>query len=247
MIEYAPGLVAFVAALLAVMGGDKIDKSKRGLHKITRLGWCAIALALIALGAGIAITKRSQDALSEQQRQREIIRSVADTELRLAIRTITQWFFFLVDDDNEATRFALAPPHILDAQKVQNAEEIDIRTSPSFVSPATSWAALLKTSADRGSQEITQTLQIYAPYIDPEALALLSELRTSEFLNLRLRTIDDYVETNKNVKTLHFDFIDPPGMLDHRDTGYAKFWQIVIRLDQILKRDDAKLERRLSP
>jgi hypothetical protein len=140
VIDYIPGIVAFAAAVLAVMGGDKIDKTQRGLRRV----WLAIVLAVLALGAGIAVTRHSQEALAEQQRQRKIIRSVANTELRLAIRTITQWFFFLVDDDNANTRFAPVPPHILDMQKVQAAQGVDIRKSPSFVSPPTSWAAPLK-------------------------------------------------------------------------------------------------------
>ena len=214
--DFIPGVVAFAAAVLAVMGGDKIDKSERGLRRITRVGWLAIVIAILALGAGIAVTRHSQEALAEQERQHRIIRSVADTEIRLAVRTITQWFFFLTGDDNASTRFALAPPHIFDKQRVQAAQDMDIRKSPSFVWPPTSWAELFKSSADRGSQQLTQTLQIYAAYIDPEVLALLSELRTSEFLVLRLRGLDDYVSANQGVKVLGFHFVDPPGMLVDR-------------------------------
>jgi hypothetical protein len=35
-------------------------------------------------------------------------------------------------------------------------------------------------------------------------------------------------------------------MLDHMDTGYDR-WRIVMRLDDILERDESKLERRLAP
>jgi hypothetical protein len=155
LIDYIPGIVAFAAAALAVIGGKTIDKSKRGLRRVTWVGWSSIILAVLALAAGIVITRQSQEALEEQKQQRKIIRSVADTEVRLAIRTITQRFFFLVGDDNATTRFALVPPHILDMQRVQAAQSMDIRESPSFVSPPTSWAELLKSSGDRGSQQLT--------------------------------------------------------------------------------------------
>jgi hypothetical protein len=75
----------------------------------------------------------------------------------------------------------------------------------------------------------------------------LSELRTSEFLVLRLRGLDDYVNMKKEAKVLGFHFVDPPSMQDHMDTGYKPFWDIVTSLDSVLERDDAKLERRLAP
>jgi hypothetical protein len=247
MIDYIPGVVAFVAAFLAVVGGDKTDQSKRGLRRVTRVGWLVISLAVLAFGSGIAITRHTHQALEVQERQRKVVRSVADTEIRLALHTLTGWFFMLVGDDGLDARFALVPPHILDMQRVRAAQEIDIRKPLEIFSPATSWAELLESSATRGSQQLTQALQIYAPYLDPETLALLSELRTSDFLVLRLRGLSDYVSMNKNVTTLGFHFVDPLGMLDHMDTGYERFWEIVARLDKVLELDQNKLERRPAP
>ncbi len=247
MIDYIPGVVAFAAAALATFGGDKTAKSQRGLRRLTRVGWLAIILAIIALIAGAAVTYRSQQALAEQERQRKVLRSIADTEVRLALRTLTGWFFMLVGDDGPEARFILAPPHILDRDKILAAQEIDIRKPMEIFSPATSWIELLESSTTRGSQQLTQALQIYAPYLDPGTLELISELRTSEFLILRLGGLRDYANINKDVKELHFHFIDPPGMLDRMDTGYERFWKIVMRLDNILELDRNKLERRLAP
>lgn len=247
MTDYIPGLVAFAAVVLATFGGDKTDKSQRGWRRLTRVGWLALLLAVIALGAGVAVTRHSQQALAEQERQRKVLRSIADKEVRLALHTLTQWFFRLVGDDGPEARFVLAPPHVLDRDRVLKAQEIDIRRPMEIFSPATSWAELLESSTNRGSQQLTQALQIYAPYLDPDALELISELRTSEFLVLRLGRLQEFVEDNKSVKALHFHFINPPGMVDHMDTGYERFWRIVIRLDKVLDLDNAKLERRLAP
>ena len=153
----------------------------------------------------------------------------------------------LVGDDGPNARFELVPPHILDMERVQAAQKIDIRKPMTLFSPPTNWADLLQSSATRGSEQLTQALQIYASYLDAETLALLSDLRTSDFLVLRLRNLKDYVDMNNHVETLTFHFIDPPGMLDHMDTGYERFWRILMRLDQVLERDKAKLERRLAP
>jgi hypothetical protein len=107
MLDYIPGAVAFAAAVLATFGGDTTHKSQRGLRRLTRVRWLAIILAVIALGAGIVVTHRSQQALAEQERQRNVLRSIADTEVRLALHTLTQWFFMLVGDDDSESRFVL--------------------------------------------------------------------------------------------------------------------------------------------
>jgi len=247
MLDYIPIILAFAAAIVAIGGEKKMNPAKRGLRRLTKTGWAAFALAVVALLTGIATTWRSHVALEAQARQREILHSVADTEIRLALHTITQNFFLLLDDDAPDARFALVPPHVFDSKRIQAAQSIDIRQPLPIFSPPTCWAELLRSSADRGSQQLTQALQIYAPYLDPEVLALLSELRTSDFLVLRLRGLDDYVSMNKQVDKLYFDFVDPPGMLDHMDTGYDHFWKIMSRLDTILKKDKPELERRLAP
>jgi hypothetical protein len=247
MMEYLPSIVAFGAALLAIAGGKKAVSQKRGSYRLTRTGWLALGLAVAALGSGVALTWRSQQIIESQARQRAILRSVAHAEVRLSLQTITGWFFELLGDDRPEARFTLVPAQVFDTKSVQAAQTIDIRKPLTIFSPPTTWAELLQTSADRGSQQLTQALQIYAPYLEPEVLALLSELRTSEFLVMRLRGLRDHVDMNKHVERLGFHFVDPPGMLDHMDTGWERFWRIVARLDALLERDTTRLARRLAP
>ncbi len=246
MLDYIPGILAFAAVIVAIGGEKKTNPAKRGLRRLTKTGWAVLTLAVIALLTGLAATRRSQLALEAQANQRKILRSVADAEARLALHTITGCFFLLLGDDGPNARFALVPPHVFDSKRIQAAQSIEIREPLQIFFPPTSWAELLKSSADRGSQQLTQALQIYAPYLDPEVLALLSELRTSDFLVLRLRGLDDYVSANKEVKKLCFYFVDPPGMHDHMDTGYDRFWKIVLRLDMILEKDETRLEHRVA-
>lgn len=206
-----------------------------------------MVLALLALGASLAITRRSHGVLAAHARQQQTLRSIAHAELRLSLHTITQWFFLLLGDDGPGARFALVPPHVFDKERIYAAQSIDIREPLTAFSPPTTWASLLQSSADRGSRQVTETLQIYAPYLEPEVLALVSELRTSDFLVLHLRRLDEHVSDNKHVEKLAFYFVDPPGMLDHMDTGYERFWTLVSGLDKLLERDTSRLERRLAP
>lgn len=247
MLDYLPGLVAFVAAMVAIAGAPKTDATKRGLRQLTRTGWIALALALIALLGSVTLTHRAQLAAEVQATQRRAVRSAAHAEIRLALHTLTRWFFLLLGDDGPNARFALVPPHVFDGPRLREAQRIDIRRPLTIFAPPTTWAELLKSSADRGSEQLTQSLQIYAAYLDPETLSLLSDFRTSDFLVLRLRGLDDYVQMNQHVDTLGFHFVDPPGMHDRMDTGYDRFWRLVARLDTLLEKDTTRLARRLAP
>jgi hypothetical protein len=173
MFDYIPAILAFAAAVVAIGGDKKTNPARRGLRRLTKTGSAALTLAVIALITGIATTHRSRLALKQQESQRRILRSVAHTEVRLAVHTITQWFFLLLDDDGPDARFALVPPHVFNRKKIQAAQSIDIRKPLPNFSPPVSWADLLKSSADRGSRQLTEALQIYASYLDPDVLALL--------------------------------------------------------------------------
>jgi len=147
----------------------------------------------------------------------------------------------------KSTRFDLVPPHLLDNERIQAVKSIDIRQPCSQLS-STPWAECLKLAADRGSQELTQAVQIYAPYLDPEVLALLLELRTSDFLELHLRGLDRHLSLNKHLeKKLDLYFVNPPGSHFYTQPGYEHFWEIVSRLDTILEKDKTRLERAVAP
>jgi hypothetical protein len=180
VLDYLPSLLAFTAAVLAIGGQTKTNVSERGLRRLTKAGWIALCLAVIALLAGIAITRRTQRALEVQAHQRTFLRSVAHAQIRSSLHTITGWFFLLLGDFKDPdARFGLVPAHVFDRERIRTTLSFDIRQPIPHFWPETTWAELLKSSADRGSEELTEALQIYAPYLDPEILALLSELRTS--------------------------------------------------------------------
>src|SRR6266480_4637196 len=115
MLDYLPSLLAFAAAVLAIGGETKTNVSERGLRRLTKAGWIALCLAVIALVASTAITRRTQRALEVQAHQRMFLRSVAHAQIRSSLRTITRWFFLLLGDDKHPdARFGLVPPHVFD-------------------------------------------------------------------------------------------------------------------------------------
>jgi len=243
MLDYLPIILGFAAAMLAIGGEKKTNPAGRGLRRLTKSGWAALMLAMVALLTGVATTRRSHLALEAQENQRRILRSIGDTEVRVSLRTITNWFFALFHEDIKKTRLDLVPPHLFDNERIQAVKSIDIR-QPVFLSPdySESWAHILKSGADRGSQELNQAVQIYAPYLDPEVLSLLLELRTSDFLELHLKSLDRYADMNKSEKTLNFYFVKPRGSVQPQAPGYERFWEILSRLDTILEKDKTRLD-----
>src|SRR5574341_1248547 len=90
--DYIPSLVAFAAALVALVGKPKWDPKQRGLRRLTVAGRLTLALATIALLSSFALTWRAQQAADLRQTQQAKITRVAHTELRLALQDLSGWF-----------------------------------------------------------------------------------------------------------------------------------------------------------
>lgn len=82
-------------------------------------------------------------------------------------------------------------------------------------------------------------LQIYAAYLDSEVLALLSELRTSEFLVWRLQRLKEHVDNNIHVRgPILFHYVEPN---PSHPWGYEQFWSLILALDRKLLKDTDRL------
>lgn len=67
-LDYAPPIVAFVAAIAAVVGSPKWDTAAPGVAKITPFGWFVLGIGLLALVTSLLVTSSNK---REQVRQRE--------------------------------------------------------------------------------------------------------------------------------------------------------------------------------
>jgi hypothetical protein len=190
----------------------KWDPSQQGLRRVTAVGWTTGSVGLAALAVSALVTWNRQRELRRQTVQRDQLRAIADAEVRLALSQITWPFFTLFGDDSEEAVLALAPAHIEDPSRLATVMRVDIRSKDRPFPGGTfdvSWAEVLKMNADRGAARIDRAMQIYAGYLEPSVLEALSELRTSEFLVLRLQRLDEYVEMNREVALLEFPFSGP--------------------------------------
>lgn len=245
LLDYIPALVAFLAVVLGIYPATKWDSTQEGLRQLTPLGWTTISLGAAALIASIFLTLHRQKELNIKAQQYQHIQEIAHAEVRLAVRQITWPFFTLFGDDTEGTELELVPENIQDSDKLAAVMRIDIRSKDRAFPGGTfdiSWAEVLELNANRGAERGDRVLQIYAVYLEPQILELLSELRTSEFLVLRLQRLNEHVESNTHVEFLTFPF---PGYRDDYDFGFGKFWTLVQELDNLFVKDPTRLRRRL--
>ena len=100
-------------------------------------------------------------------------------------------------------------------------------------------------NADHGVERIDRAMQIYGAYLEPSVLELLYDLRTSEFLVLRLQRLDELIEMNTQVEFLSFPFPGSRKGEDFTSYGFGKFWTTIRALDGLLAKDPIRLQRRM--
>lgn len=246
LVAYLPAVVAFVAAIVAIAGPKKWDANKRGWRRLTRAGWLTLLIAVFALLASVMLTWRSQVAAESQRASRERISLVAHTELRLALRQLSGPFYEVLSESGAVLpEFGIVPENILETENRQVLASLDLNAE----SPATpasgrplKWAEWFAYSAKAADDRIGRVLQIYAAYLDADVLAALSDLRTSEFFELRLKGMDELLEMNshKRDEPILFYYADPNS---DRPFGYEHFWSVMIELDSQLTKDETSLKR----
>jgi hypothetical protein len=247
IVAYLPALVAFVAALVAVVGAPKWDATKRGWQRLTRVGRLTLVLATFALLGSLVLTWRAQEAADSQRASRERVSLVAHTELRLALRQLSGPFYEVLfrEADVVPPEFGIVPANILDAKSRRLLASLDLNAS----SPATpaegrplKWGEWFAESATTADGEISRVLQTYAAYLDADVLAAISDLRTSEFFGLRLKGMDEFLKANafRGNEPLLFIYADPN---PHHPFGYEHFWNVMIELDTRLAKDESRLRR----
>jgi len=231
-LDYSPSIVAFAAALIALVGKPKWDPEKRGLQRLTSSGRLTLALATIALLSSFVLTWRAQQGADLRRIQQEKITHVAHTELRLALQDLSGWFVeALWQAKLDTVRPGYSGPRtsgLIFPQCMLNNGDRALIAAKLKNQPWRKEA--IKDAAIRASGEIDRTLQIYAAYLDPDVLSLLSELRHSDFL-FRIQRIEEQPMLDiPEAERGHF----PPDAF-----GYEQFWNLVMQLDARLYRDEA--------
>src|SRR5688500_14767708 len=100
MTSYIPSSVAFAAALLALVGASRWNRSERGFRKLTTAGWISLGLATAALLASILQTARSARDANIRSEQIAKLEDLARTEVRWSLYGIVGRFYSWMVEEN---------------------------------------------------------------------------------------------------------------------------------------------------
>lgn len=198
LIAYLPAIVAFAAALVAIVGAPKWDPTQTGRRRLTQAGQVVLALAALALLASSILTWRAQSAADTQRINRERVTLIAHTELRRALRQLSGPFDDALWETGRSFslgEFGIVPAGILDPQSRKALASLNLHAESPFTpaeGPPLAWGAALAENARAAAGQIDRVLQTYAAYLDADILVLISDLQTSEFFQLRLLGLDDF-------------------------------------------------------
>jgi hypothetical protein len=249
LLDYLPSIVAFLAALAAIVGAPKWDPSKRGLQRLNTAGRVTLVVAAGAFVASVLTTWRSQPLHRAQ------MIAAAHTELRVALKMLTEPFadaFYhdsppgYVDASGDIGPLDLAPPAVFDSRWRTAIAQLDLKQKIALDDAGRARWQVFQDAATSSAARIDRVLQLYGTYFDPEVLTLVLQLQSSEFLEMRLKRLGEFVHDNEFIdRPIPFVYVDPrEGGDGHGDRfGYESFWSIIKQLDTKLEKHETLFHR----
>lgn len=224
-----------------------IQRERGRFESPTPLGWGATVAALVGFGLTVVETRRDQAKIRWQESQRAHVVSAGHTELRLALRSLSGIFLEMFGD--EWSEFALVPKQIFSREERIRVAKTDLRAPGPYsrgddIHPA--WWQLLQDATSECATRLDRALQIYATYLDSTTLALISDLRTSEFFAFRLLKLGEHIAMNHAIEgPIHFVYVEDRDVDPTHMWGYEHYWRLVAQLDKRLERNEERLRRRV--
>lgn len=228
-LDYAPPIVAFIAAVAAVVGSPKWDTAASGLSRITPFGWLVLVIGLLALVTSLSVTSRNK---REQVRQRETKERIAAIGTRQLLRAFQHVVHPIASDPiwRRQCKEPASPLDLLEPERRKILATLDLNSKSPYADGSfeeIKWFSMLERAAREGSEEITTTLQIYAGYLSPEVMDATTKVLYSGFLRFRLLHIHDIVQANTHRDTsrpVPFFWVADDEM-HNRD--YEEFWKLL--------------------
>lgn len=228
-LDYVPPVVAFVAAVAAVVGSPKWDTAASGFSKITPFGWIVLAIGLLALITSMLVTSHNR---RERIRQRQTKERIASIGTRQLLRAFQHAIHPIAGDSiwRRQCQEPESPLDLLDPERRKILSTLDLNSKSPYADGSFEeirWFRMLERAAREGSEEITTTLQIYASYLSPDIMDATTKVLYSDFLRFRLLHIHDIVQANT-----HRDANRPVPFFWVRDDemhnqDYEEFWRLL--------------------
>jgi hypothetical protein len=160
-LDYVPPVVAFLAAVAAVVGSPKWNSDASSFAKITPFGWIVLAIGLLALITSVLVTSRNKREQARQKQTKERIAAIGAERLLKAfhhavhpIIGVSIW-----RDQCESPE---SPLQMLDPTRRKLLASLDLNSASPYADGSFEeirWFSMLERAAKGGSEEITKTLQ----------------------------------------------------------------------------------------
>ena len=228
-LDYVPPVVAFIAAIAALVGSPKWDKAAPGFSKITSFGWIVLAIGLLALVTSLMVTSRNR---REQVRQRQTKERIASIGTRQLLRALQHAVHPIASNSiwRRQCEEPGSPLDLLDPDRRRILATLDLNSKSPYADGSfeeIKWFRMLERAAREGSEEITTTLQIYASYLSPEVMDATTKVLYSDFLRFRLLHIHDIVLANTYRdanRPVSFFWVADDEM---HNQDYEEFWKLL--------------------
>jgi hypothetical protein len=173
--------------------------------------------------------------------------AVAHTELRAALKMLADPFDAALHHDcpedlvksvGDIAPLDLPTAVFIDPRYREALAQLDLKQRIELDSSDRPRWQVFQDAATNASARIDRVLQLYGSYFDPEVLTLVLQLQSSEFLEMRLKRLGEFVRDNDYIeRPILFIHLDPKES-DRDRFGYERFWGIVDDLDSKLQRHE---------
>lgn len=229
VLDFLPPVVAFVAAIVAVIGDPKWDTHAQGLAKITKLGWLVLGIGLLALASSLVVTIRNRRLQEGQTQRRERIAQIGMRELLKAVDHTT-FPFKHASIYNGKCEAPESPLDLLDPKRRAILAEVNLNSASPYSGGSfepVKWCELIESAASKGASQLVTTLQVYAAYLPPEVMEITSEFLNSRFLRMGLVTMHELILANTygdRNRRVPFFWVKDDKM---HSADYEEFWRLV--------------------
>lgn len=229
ILDYVPPIIAFVAAIAAVIGSPKWDSKANGLLKITPFGWIVLAIGLLALVASVLVTARNKSDQAKTKKTREQIAAIGRSQLLKAINHAVHPIVYSAIWQQHCAA-PESPLDLLSTDRRRILFELDLNSASPYADGSFAeikWHTMLQRAATEGAREITTTLQIYSAYLSPEVMESATRLLYSDFLQFRLMHMHDKVLANTHRDSNRAVPFFWAAEDNRRNADYEEFWQLL--------------------
>lgn len=229
-LDYIPPMVAFGAALVAIVGAPKWNDQGVGIDKITSTGWIVAGISLAALLATLLVTLRNHRQQVLQQALRTDIATTGRNELLRGVQHAVCVFreSRLWDKNHPEPN---SPLDLLNNERRSALASINLNGMSDYADGrgTVKWGEMFERTAIKGAAQITTALQIYVTFFDAALVESATRLLNCEFMH-RLQHIRDIIDANTRSepeRPVCFFWVSPG---EHMRSGYEEFWPLVAEI-----------------